>query len=597
MFVRTLLAFALLLCPASLRAGQSPAPQRPVEKPAPASQQDAAESEPDAREPRRQALLADLRSLEAESKELLKPLDAASARAEIAAAAWSLERGWAKSLLREALPLTFPEEVDRARLRRRAVGGRLDPPTPEDSARSLVRDRVLKVAAAEPAFARELSLVTAREMGPVQEVAQYTRLAGAALKEGKVEEASDLVRHAIEAEPSLIDISFAVNDIAVRDRAAGDRLALRYIEVLRGLPLSAYAEQGGAGMRVAFGFMSILRPASSPFRSAAAPPAPAGREVVRAYIAFVLDTVSRLEQSGADLAPSRFLLASAWPLITEVAPEYAAQFNALERAGRRPGQSAPPLSLLTGGKEDEERRYEERLKSARQSKDPEALEVAASVAMTRKDFEEARKLVSLLKEGEQKSRLSELVNVRESQHLAEKGDLVGAERLARQLEGVSSILLAYPTLVRALAREGDAGRAALLVDEAVRRLRAAAERGAGDADFVPTALAPFAGSLRPFKQTRALVAMSELALAVEPVDARAALDALDALAETASKARVTSEQGNPNFNAEAFARVSAADAGRARSAAARFEDRLQRIVALAAVCRGEAERLEKTAPR
>src|SRR5436190_1405451 len=104
----------------------------------------------------KEVLLADVRSLEVESKELLKPLDAAASKAEIAAAAWTLDREWAKQLLRDALVLTFPEEAYRPKLREHVVGAPLNPPTPEDIARGMVRSRVLKIAAADPAFAREL---------------------------------------------------------------------------------------------------------------------------------------------------------------------------------------------------------------------------------------------------------------------------------------------------------------------------------------------------------------------------------------------------------------------------------------------------------
>jgi hypothetical protein len=275
------------------------------------------------------------------------------------------------------------------------------------------------------------------------------------------------------------------------------------------------------------------------------------------------------------------------------APEYAAQLAVLERASRRPNQKPPTLYSFAEMKAAYGARQEERVKLARQTRDPLGLEMAASMAMTRKDFEEARKLVALLKDGEHKSQLSEQVNARESQHLLDAGDLAGAERLARQLNAVSSVALVYPKLVGRLAKEADAGRAALLADEAARRLRAAAERSNGDDTFTPTLLAPVAGSFRIFKQTRALEGLGDLALALAPASPQAALDLLDALVETARKARVTSEQGNPNFNPEVFARLSDADAARARSAAARLEDRLQRLSALAAVCRGEAERLEK----
>ncbi|HJQ30815.1 MAG TPA: hypothetical protein VJ866_01475 [Pyrinomonadaceae bacterium] len=590
MLTRTLLTLALLLTLITLCAGQTPTPAAQPDADAEAARQEEAA----ALAQRRAALLADLRALESESKELLRPLEAASARAEIAAAAWPLERDWAKSLLREALALTLPPESERERLRSIPVGGQLDSPSPEAIARSMIRSRVLKLASAEPEFARELAAATAAELGREQESAQYTQLASAAVGEGRLEEAADLVGRAIDAEPTLINISLTINEVAARDRAAGDRLALRYVEALRALPLSAFAGQGGMNVRVPLNFMWILRPDAAALPGAARP-SPAGREVVRAFLNFVLETAARVEQSHGDLGPLHAMLAMLLPLAVEHAPELTAQFVSLERASRGPNSPAPALTTLNATKAAADKMYEERMKLARQSKDPLELEVAVSFAAGKKEFEEARKLLSLMKDGETKTRLGEMLDIRESQHLTETGDLTGAERLARQLTGATAVLQAYPPLVKRLAKQGDAGRAALLVDEAVRRLRESAEKDNSNDSFIPTALASVASSLRVFKQTRALLAMSELAIAVAPADTSAALDTLDALVETASKARVTSENGQPNFNAEAFAVLSAADDGRVRSAAGRLEDRVQRIAALAAVYRAEAARLEKDA--
>src|SRR5690349_21177029 len=99
MLTRTLLTLALLLTLVTLCAAQTPAPAAQPNADGEAARQEEAA----ALAQRRVTLLADLRALESESKELLRPLEAASARAEIAAAAWPLERDWAKSLLREAL--------------------------------------------------------------------------------------------------------------------------------------------------------------------------------------------------------------------------------------------------------------------------------------------------------------------------------------------------------------------------------------------------------------------------------------------------------------------------------------------------------------
>ncbi len=596
MLTRSLLSLALLLSAAPPRAGQSPAPPKTADKPEAAAQEGEAavrrsdDAEAEAAR-RRETLLAELRALESESKELLKPIDAASARAEIGAAAWTLERGWAKSLLRESLALTFPAEVDRARLRERPVGAPLQLGPAEDRARGRVRSRVFQTAARDREFARELAELGARELGKVEETARNSAMAAQAADEGRLDEAAELILGAAVSEPTLINVGEAINHVAARDRAAADRLIIAYIERLRRLPLSVFTERSHTSLRVPFSFAWMLSPEHHPFDDATDPPPPAGREVVRAYVSFIIDTMTRVEQAGGDLSKMRTFVAIVWPHMMRHAPEYSAQLAALERAGRRPGRTPPPLRTFAEIDAAYGGRYEERLKVARQTKDPLGLEMAASSAMRRKDFEEARNLVGMLKDGETRTHLSEQVNTRESLHLLGAGDLAGAERLARQLNNVSSILKAYPPLVRRLAKERDAGRAGLLADEAARRLRASAEKNSANDTFTPTMLAPVAGSVRVYKQTRALEALSELALAVEPAAPQLALDLLDALVETALKARVTSEQGHPNFNPEAFARLSATDSGRARSAASRLEDRLQRLSALAAVCRGEAERL------
>ena len=218
--------------------------------------------------------------------------------------------------------------------------------------------------------------------------------------------------------------------------------------------------------------------------------------------------------------------------------------------------------------------------------------MAATSAMQRNEFEDARALVEMLKDERLKSQLSELADEKEALYLAGKGDLAGAQRLARQLTRPDSVMRAYPPIITRLAKSGDAASAQFLAYDAVQRLKASAEKEAANDTYVPSLLASVASSIRLFKQSRALLAMSELAAAAEPAGGETALEVLDALPETANKARITSEQGYANFNADAFAKLATKDTERVRSAAARFEDRLQRIVALAAVYRGEAKALD-----
>jgi hypothetical protein len=153
------LLFLLSLFTAS--ASTSLARQTPPPQPPPATE----EAEAAAPAAQREALLQELRALDSEAKELSKPVDVASAKAEVADAAWALDREWAQKLLREAAELTLPEEVDRRKVRERAVGARLQPPTPEDTARGMVRRRILKIAGRDKVFGGELSELIARELG------------------------------------------------------------------------------------------------------------------------------------------------------------------------------------------------------------------------------------------------------------------------------------------------------------------------------------------------------------------------------------------------------------------------------------------------
>jgi len=555
-----------------------------------AQSQTQVDSAREADEQKKQSLLADLRALASEAKELRAPLDLAAAKAEIAAAAWTLDREWSKRLLREALPLTFPEEVDRPKQREHTIGERLQFGPLEDRARGLVRGRILKIASADPAFARELADVTARELGVVEEFDQYMLLASAAAGDGRIDEASDLIRHAMQIEPTLLGTGFAINEVASRDRAAADRLMLDYINSLRALPLSTFTDRNDTGLRVPFSFMALLNPSEPFFHATTAPPP--GREVVRAYVAFVVETMTRAEQLHADITRMRPMLMMVGPYLAEYAPELTAQFNALERESRLDGAGAPAAPTLAELLKSSNKRYEERVKTARETKDPTVVEIAATSAMQRNEFEEARKLIELLKDERLKSQLSEMADEKESLYLTNKGELAAAQKLARQLTRPDSVMRAYPPLIRRLAKSGDVASTQFLTYDAVQRLKTSAEKQSANDTYVPTLLASVASSIRLFKQSPALNALSELALASEPVGGETALDVLDSIAETANKARITSEQGSANFNAEAFAKLAAKDEERVRATAARFEDRLQRIVALASTYRGEADAIK-----
>src|SRR5947209_12258816 len=90
---------------------------------------------------KRLSLISSLQGLDAQSLKLNKPLALALAKAEIADAAWSLDRVWAKKLLREAFELTFPEDEERRMLRNRPIGAPPTIPTADEVGRNSVRNR------------------------------------------------------------------------------------------------------------------------------------------------------------------------------------------------------------------------------------------------------------------------------------------------------------------------------------------------------------------------------------------------------------------------------------------------------------------------
>jgi hypothetical protein len=542
----------------------------------------------------RLALVNDLQALDADAAKLESPLARASAKASIADAAWALDGEWARKLLREAIELLLPPEDERKRSREREVGAGLKPPTAERMARSSVRRRVFDVANRDRAFAEELSARLASEMGKMEESELLSSLGQRAAEAGDLESAADYLLRAVEAEPTIISPSFGVRAVGAHDRAAADRLIIEYVERLRALPVSVFVQNPSSLTRIDFGFSQMLRSEAFFDTGGARAIGTASPAAYRAYFSFLLDTTTAMEQLKPGIARSfiRAHVVNQWPYINLYAPELAGQFLNLERLTRLDGTPAP--KPLTETSEERGRKsYEDKVKLARKTKETIDLENAFRSALGYQDFAEARKLLDLMKEGATKKRLMEDLNVREAVHLAERGDTVGAERLARQLTSPQAILNAYPRIVRRMVKDKDAASASVMVSEAVRRLK----RGelTPDEHYVPAELASMVGPLidRSSKLPRLL---SELATEVAPVNNALALEILVELVEEANRAGVSTANGNMGFNMNVFQLLAARDETNVRQAAQSLKDRLQRISALAAIYRWKAETLAESPP-
>jgi hypothetical protein len=513
---------------------------------------------------RRNALRFDLQALEAEALKLLPPLAQARARVEIADAAWTIDREWAKKLLREAYVLTFPEEKERERLRSQPIGARLTPPTGLDWPRSEMRERVFAVAGRDRAFADELTSFGAQELGRMEQVGRYRSLAFQSLRADDIEAASKYTSLSIKTEPTLSMIWEIIPNVARRDQAAADKLLMEYIEELRVTPISMAT---GSALRVHVFLFPLIADRLGYTYQGQTPPPP-NPVLVKAYVSYVVESMTQLARSEPEsLQRLRTYLMYAWLPLKQYAPELTGAFMELEKLSRGAGDDG---SLPRPGSDAEARRARQdaAIKDAIKRGQPD--DETIGLALGRQDFVNLRKLIELLPDGEKKSSLSERANTEEALSLAAKDDEAGAEKLARLLFKAESVLRVYPILIGRCVKRKDAAGAGALTHQAMSQLKRAPDTAA------------------------VALSLSGLAQAVAPVNEGLAFEALDeAVAATNSTPPRDAELGRPGLNAETFKTLAAKNEARALQSANALKERLPRLTALAAIYRGRAEALNK----
>jgi tetratricopeptide (TPR) repeat protein len=522
-------------------------------------------------------LLMELRVLETDAAKLEKPLALAAAKAEIASAGWTLDREWAKKLLREAYQLTLPPEAEQIELRDKLVGAPPILSTSNDRARNEVRRRVLSVASRDKSFGEELVKFGLEKLGSYETHQRYSELAYQAARQGDVEAASDYTLKAIETDPTYLGPVQVINEIAVKDRGAADRLILQYIDRLGRFPLS-YENQ--STMRTSFILNMLVYPRSAFNEPTPDIPSP-GVAVMRAYVVYEVERFGKLDEATLRRARSGLLLV--WEPLKKYAPDLTTTFMELEARSRMAGDNSP-LPTKQSSQEQNKERYEKRLKDALDS--GEADELTINFAISRGDFERARKLIAKLPDGAQKTQLTDTVNSKEAISLAARGDIVGAERLAEQLTRAVSMLEAYPAIIKRCVADKNQACVSLLAHKAVRQLKRADLTLATPPAGIPASIVP---SNREFDPV--LSGLSKLASLIAPLDEQVALEVLDEVIAAANASALDTEQGRTGIDVELFPRLSSRNEVRVRQAAETFKDRLRRIVALSAIYQAQAAEL------
>jgi hypothetical protein len=525
-------------------------------------------------------LISDLKSLAVEIPKIEGPLARALAATAIADAVWTLDRDWAKTLLREAYKLTYPPEDERIKSSPKPVGAQPQPPTENDRARNEVRSRILNVAGRDKTFADQLMRESSEYVSNYDQQLIYSNLARGALDRDNREAAIPLIQQTIEADPTQITFIDLVNDLAIKDRAAADRLLLQCIDNLRALQLSSQ----NAG-RTYFSLMSLVFPNSifpDPNKRIPNP----GPAVMRSYVSYVIESLASLEQrEPGSIKFNRSVLLSAWLPLKAHAPELTRAFLQLEAASRRAGQDS---SLPTQSYEETDKeKYRKKASDALSNNQPD--DNAINSAISRDDFETARRLVDKLQDGERKSQFMERLNIKEAISLTAKGDLLAAQSLAERLTKATSFLQVYPLIVRAYVASKDQAGATASIHRAMKQIKSADTKPFELPAGIPVSVVRSGQEFDPV-----LLSLSRLAKAVLPIDGLLAAEVVDELVGVANRSEIDTKQGQTGFDTDVFCELAAKDEVRARSAAEGFQDHLRRIVALAAIYQWKAKELEQS---
>jgi hypothetical protein len=567
-FSTQLKALALILCLISSAASQ--AAKAPAGK-GEASAQEAALLE------EKVALIADLHGLEAQAARFDDPLSKALAKAEIADAAWQLDRDWAKKLLRDAYESALPPKEDGGE-QNRIAGSIPHLFTSTERSRWKVRSRVLGIAQREKDFADHLLQLEKENLGAYGKHFASASLADQALGAGDVETSAGYILQGIKADPTQSTAPAIINDLAMRDRAAADRLILSYLDELRKFPLSTSNQ---SDIRVFFILNSLIKPYLIHDPKTKVPPP--GPQVIKASLSYMLDALGLLEQNEPGyLQKRRGVLLSLWMPLQQNAPELANKFLSLESISR--GQAGTP-SLPTATSMEEKRRAEEKkLSDALDSDQP--AEATVMRAISKGEFAKARKMIEKLPDGAKKDQLSDAANAEESLSLATKGNLLEAESLAEKLNRADSILKAYSVLISKCSARKDQICATRLVSQAIKQVKTADTAPTEVLEGIPTSAVETDQFFDPV-----LSSIAKLAIAILPSDNDLAFNVTNELVSVANASPLSTDQTRIGFDINLFKKLAPKNVNRAQEIAYAFVNPIQRVLALAVINQWKAQEL------
>jgi hypothetical protein len=511
-------------------------------------------------------LLTDLQFLEAEAAKLGPALARASAKVSIADAAWGLDRTWSQKLLREAYELTLPDQQERERLRSQPVGTAPVEMTRREGAIASVRARLFSVASRDKTFFQKMTNLAKEELGRQQAVTTFSALAAGSIAASDTKTASTYVLKVAETDPTQISTMGTILNIATRDRDLADKLILAYIEKLRTVGLTR-----NSAMRVCWFLREMVFPGQGFANMVGKQIPPASDAVIKAYLNYVIESLTQLEQSEPGSGASfRGELLWTWVPIQRYAPELVTAFLDLERTSRISARyESLPTRLPNETSADG---YTEIRKKALDTKSPADLDAAIGYALGADDFQQARRLLDLLPDGDLHTRRAEDINRFEAISLVRKDDLLEARRLAERLTEPISIMSICTAIIGRCVAKKDNDCAYSLTYDLVKRLKRTASKSA-----LPRMI-------------------SELIKSIMPVNEGLALELFGEFVDLANHAEMDTSDGYVDFDPSVFALLALKNESRMKDVANALQDRSQRVAALAAIYRCRANDLKKKTP-
>jgi hypothetical protein len=522
-------------------------------------------------------LLIDLQNLAAQAANLTSGLARARANAEIADALWALDEPRAKELIGEAYNLTSPDPAPKSSPASSGSKKDFSVPRSLELARLEIRNRVLQVASRDRAFAGSL-IKPQKDTEKSSANSDNATLAREAFADNDIAAGSKYLIDAMHADPTAT-AALIIQEVAKRDRAAADRLIIEYLGILRGTTLSP-----DDSARLSIVLFQLIFPNLMPGEKVP-PPSP---EVVRAYLVYLVDNLSAMEQvSPGSLRRFRTVLLYAWSPINQYARELIPSFLRLEALSRS-SQDTGPIPNIQDVIEADTKAQKKRIEQNLESETTDPMVIQAGIR--NEEFNKARKAIDRMEDSDTKNWLLDLVNAREAMALASKGAIDSAQVLAVKLRGAVRIIEAYAALI---TKSDKPAQKISISYRALEQLRRASNQPEISA-MVPAA---FAGLAPTGKETDPkLASLCKLFLITVSLDDDLATSLLQETILSMNSTNVDSSQGRLGFDPNLFKEATKKNQLEVEQVALSISDPLRRIVALAAVTKEKINQLSKQGP-